>query len=194
MDTNQPQNLNLLMEQASTRAALAFGEMLNLPVSVHLSDADRLNWSAMLNLIDQELPNWGSVVVLPFQEKAQAGKPDRLQGESIFTLPLGSDQTLIQAVCAQIPDMETDAEARQNILPEIGNVLLNACVGTVVNQLNKSVIYETPRLLEPAQIQALYTTQRHNPDSALWMRSKLRVGDLEVNAEIILIMGVLDKG
>ena len=188
MHNNQPQNLNQIMEQASTRAATAFGEMLNLPVTVQLSNADLLNWQAMLHLIDQETPNWGSAVVLPFLEKAQAGKSGGIQGESIFMLPAGSDQTLMQAVFEQIPDMQNDVDARQNILLEMGNVLLNACVGTVVNQLNKNVVYQTPQLIEPAQIRSFFNAQSDNPDSALWMRSKLGVGGLEVNAEIILIM------
>jgi len=175
-----PNALNQLMQQASIRAAAALSEMLNLPVSVELSKADLLDWEAVISHVRQESPNWGASVFIHFQGAAN--------GESIFLLPKGGDTALVASLFEQNPDLAEMENAHQAVLCEVGNVLLNACVGTIANQLGKQVTYQTPELIEPAQIQHLLENSQARKSPILWLMSSLGVGGLKVSATILLLV------
>lgn len=189
------QELNKLVAQASNRAAAAFGEMINLPVTVHLSNADLLDWQAVEQAVAKENITWGSAVYLAFKNALQvqtahgyAMTGEAMHGNAIFLLPTGSDTALVEAIIRQNPDLLSMENAQENILLEIGNVLLNACVGTITNQLDIQVVYDTPQLVGPGVMRRLFEGQEGKSSPALWLRSVLGIGGLEVNAEIVLIM------
>ena len=181
----QGQELNQLVALASNRAAAAFGEIINLPVSVQLSNADLLDWQAVTQVVASEMLTWGPAVFLGFKHAPEA---QAMHGDAVFLLPKGSDTALVEAIFQQNPDLLSMEDAHLNILLEIGNVLLNTCVGTITNQLGIQVIYDTPQMVEPGAMRHVFDNQSGNSAPALWLRSVLGVGGLEVNAEIVLIL------
>ncbi len=172
--------LNEMMRMASQRAALAFGEILNLPVAVQFSQANMLEWSSLRSYVQHEFPAWSSAVHIAFSGPAG--------GEALFLLPRGNDTALLAAIFEQNPGLQTLEDSRQTILVEIGNVLLNACVGTIANQVGKQVTYQTPVLREAGEVQRLLENSPAPHSPVLQMMSSLGVGGLEISAVILLVL------
>jgi chemotaxis protein CheC len=84
-----------------------------------------------------------------------------------------------------------DASARE-VLTEIGNILLNACLGTFGNLLKVQVSFSVPRLnLE--SLSAIVETLRINREGlryALVVHAGFRLRDREVNGYLVIVLSV----
>jgi chemotaxis protein CheC len=188
MIPNQPQPIQSLSEivnQAANRAAAAFAEMLSLPVNVQLSRAELIDKRQVnaSNLNDET--NWGKAVHIHFEDGAS--------GEALFLLPAGHDANLVAALFEQIPALQDAKTSADIVLLEIGNVLLNACVGTIANQMGKHISYQVPELIESPIIAQFIDPDPSRPLKLIRMMSTLGVGDIEVSAYIVLIFYTDDE-
>ena len=169
-----------LMGQAADRAATAFAEMLNLPVSIKLSKAELVDdLSAGFNIVNKN-NNWGKAVTLNFN--------GGIRGKAIFLLPARHDNILLSALFEQNPDLESIEGDSNGILTEIGNVLLNVCVGTIANHIEKQVLYQQPELIQQPDITRFFEYGLAGSPNMLLMISTLGVGKIEVDAYIVLVL------
>jgi chemotaxis protein CheC len=182
MEPNQAQSGRALAEiadQAATCAAAAFAEILNLPVSVQLSQAELVDERGAGAAILEAGSKWGKAVHMHFDDGAC--------GEALFLLPAGHDASLMATVFEQNPDLQDVENSAEAALFEIGNVLLNACVGTLVNRMGLRVNYLVPKVIDAPVISELISPDPDQPARFLQMLSTLGVGDIKVKAYIILI-------
>jgi chemotaxis protein CheC len=132
---------------------------------------------------------------------------DFVQGEvatvhQIFTGPVAGDALLLLdyhgalaltslLTHEQSPPPRLDASARE-VLTEVGNILLNACLGMFGNLLQVQVSFSVPRLhLESLQsvLRSLVIGQqelRH----ALVVYTAFRMRDSEVTGYLVIVLGV----
>jgi chemotaxis protein CheC len=183
MNDNQAHSMDKtsqLMGQAADRAATAFAEMLNLPVSIKLSKAELVDdLSAGFNIVNKN-NNWGKAVTLNFN--------GGIGGKAIFLLPARHDNILLSALFEQNPDLESIEGDSNGILTEIGNVLLNVCVGTIANHIEKQVLYQQPELIQQPDITRFFEYGLAGSPNMLLMISTLGVGKIEVDAYIVLVL------
>ena len=182
MTTSQPQPiqaLSALVAQAANRAASALAEMINLPVSVQLSRAELVEIPQAGAYILDDKTEWGKAVHIHFDGEAT--------GEALFLLPAGHDASLAAALFEQIPSLQEADNPVDSILVEIGNVLLNTCVGTIANRTGKHIHYHLPETIEAPVIARFLDPAENKPAQFLRMLSTLGVGDISVNAYIVLI-------
>jgi hypothetical protein len=182
MAASQPQSspgLSALIEQAAQRAAASFADILNLPVSVQLSRAEQDAQAQAPVLGAQDGRPWGKAIHIHFE--------DDVSGDALFLLPAGDEVRLLAALFAQNPSLSEVENASEVILLEIGNVLLNACVGTISNRMGWHIQYQVPLSIAGPEIAEILNPGPYGPTHLLRMLSTLGVGEIKINATLILI-------
>jgi chemotaxis protein CheC len=125
----------------------------------------------------------------------------------IFSGPVGGDALLIldYKAAAMLKELLTDepalplavdASARE-VLTEVGNILLNACLGTFGNLLQVRVSFSVPRLnLDTLHgVLESLTVEREGMRYALVVHAGFRLRDAEVRGVLVIVLSVasLDK-
>jgi len=120
----------------------------------------------------------------------------------VFTGPVAGDALLVLDYqgAAQLKELLTDepalplaidASARE-VLTEVGNILLNACLGTFGNILKVQVSFSVPRLnLE--SLSAIVESLRVNREGlryALVVHAGFRLRDREVKGYLVIVLSV----
>jgi chemotaxis protein CheC len=150
-----------------------------------------------------EVPNVG---IYPVNELGDALRPyvrDQIATvHQIFSGPVGGDALLIldQSGAATLKQLLTDegplplaadASARE-VLTEIGNILINACLGTLGNLLDVHVTFSVPQLtLETlAALLDSLTIGREGVRYALVVHAGFRLRDSEIKGYMIIVLSV----
>jgi chemotaxis protein CheC len=125
----------------------------------------------------------------------------------IFSGPVGGDALLIlnhsaagmlkQLLTDEAPlPLSVDASARE-VLTEVGNILLNACLGTFGNLLKVQVSFSVPRLTLDTLHSVLESLliEREGLRYALVVHAGFRLRDAEVRGILVIVLSVasLDK-
>ncbi len=120
----------------------------------------------------------------------------------IFTGPVGGDALLIldQSAATTLKQILTDEPplplavdgSAREVLTEIGNILLNACLGTIGNVLNVHVSFSVPQLtLETlAALLDSLVVGREGLRYALIVHAGFRVRDSEIKGYIVIVLSV----
>ncbi len=138
-----PEALKQVMEGAAGRAAHALGEILGCPVEIALDSVRVLTRAQYQALIAEENDRSGATILIKFS--------GGLSGSAYFLVLGDNVQQIIQILSEQDPDLVEGAGGVGAILAEIGNVVLNGYVGTIVNQMGLHVVYEAPQILARAE-------------------------------------------
>jgi chemotaxis protein CheC len=137
----------------------------------------------------------------------QLGMRDVASVHQIFSGPVGGDALLIldhpaagmlKQLLTDEPSLPltVDASARE-VLTEVGNILLNACLGTFGNLLKVQVSFSVPQLsLDTLHgvIESI-TIDREGLSYALLVHAGFRLRDAEVYGALVIVLSVtsLDK-
>jgi chemotaxis protein CheC len=135
------------------------------------------------------------------------GSDDVASVHQIFSGPVGGDALLIlnhgaagmlkQLLTDEAPlPLSVDASARE-VLTEVGNILLNACLGTFGNLLQVQVSFSVPRLTLDTLHSVLESIiiNREGLRYALVVQAGFRLRDAEVRGVLVIVLSVasLDK-
>lgn len=166
-----------MTQVAVNYAATTLAEMLNQPVEIGLHQS--LYGSAdQIKTIFDDHDRYGAVVRLAFG--------DQPPGMALFLLPAGNEELLLDAFTElgyQVPE----ESPLQSILEETGNIILNACVGTLANQMAWQVTYQPPVVdIKPTFADVFLPTD--DTEECMAVASRMKVGGYEITAYIILIL------
>ncbi|MES2626137.1 MAG: chemotaxis protein CheX [Pseudomonadota bacterium] len=70
-----------------------------------------------------------------------------INGRALLIFPEVNSLELVRAVVGGAPSLEDIAELEQEALAETGNVLLNGCLGTIANILNRTLKISLPEVI-----------------------------------------------
>lgn len=147
-----------------------------------------------------------SVAIHPM-ERLQEALANMMTGEiatvhQVFTGPVAGDAFLAldESAAALLKELLTSEPAlplridasTQEVVTEIGNVLLNACLGTFGNLLKVHVSFSVPRLSVDTLGQVLesVTVDRHELRYALVVHAGLRLRSDTVRSYLIIVLSV----
>ena len=120
----------------------------------------------------------------------------------VFAGPIAGDALLIlnYAGAVQLTDLLTDGhepsvfldESAREVLTEVGNILLNACLGMFGNLLNVHVTFSVPRLhLETLdELIASTTTGKTEMHYALVVYTAFQIRDSSVKGFLVIVLSV----
>jgi chemotaxis protein CheC len=153
--------------------------------------------------IELEVPH---ITVCPIDEMADRLRP-MLENEvatvhQIFSGPVDGDALLVldQRSAAILKELltsepalplEMDRSARE-VITEIGNILLNACLGTFGNLLKVQVSFSVPHLTLDTleQVVGSIAVDREGLRYALIVHSSFRLRDSSLTGYLVIVLGV----
>ena len=124
----------------------------------------------------------------------------------VFAGPIAGDALLLLNYegAVQLTDLLTDGqqpsafldESAREVLTEVGNILLNACLGMFGNLLNVHVTFSVPRLhLETLdELIASTTTDKREMHYALVIYTAFQIRDSSVKGFLVIVLSVASLG
>lgn len=116
-------------------------------------------------------------------------------GNAELVFPSESASRLIIALTGEDSEYSDDDPMRACALTEVGNIVLNAVMGSVSNLLNLSLIYSVP-VYDEGDFQRLMVTNTTKFDTVILLaRTRFMVEALEIEGDILLFLevGSFDK-
>ncbi len=113
-------------------------------------------------------------------------------GDALLILDTGSAAVLKELLTGEsaLP-LKVDASARE-VLTEVGNILLNACLGTFGNLLKVQVSFSLPRLNLDALNDVLQSLviEHQELQYALVVRAGFNLRDSTINGFVVIVLGI----
>ena len=133
---------------------------------------------------------------------AELVKDEVASVHQVFSGPVGGDALLIldPSAAAMLKELLTDEPAlplaldasSREVLTEVGNILLNACIGTFGNLLRVPVSFSVPDI-DVATLQVVVDRLLTNDDAfryALIVSAGFRLRDAEVTGYVVIVLTV----
>jgi len=109
-------------------------------------------------------------------------------GQAILMFSQDSGLKLVKALLPDNIPIEVVAELEQDSLVEIGNIILNACFGTVINFLKPNIEIEIPEFIQ-GSISNIFTYDSEN-DWSLYIEVKFSLPTDNIEGFISFIMDI----
>lgn len=113
-----------------------------------------------------------------------------LGGRSALMLPEQSARSLVAAIDPDHSGPLSSAQHREQIVIEIGNILLNSLVGSFSNVLDKGVDFEVPCFVRGRLARLLASEEYFGKAKLLLAQTHVRVQDLDVSALVVVLLSL----
>ena len=112
-----------------------------------------------------------------------------LKGRAVLIFPEAKSLELVRAVAGGELSLEELVELEQEALAETGNILLNACLGTIANNLHRSLRISLPEVLHGAGAEFFNLASRtHAGDSVLFIYINFAVRQRDIQGYIAMLL------
>jgi chemotaxis protein CheC len=162
------------------RAASALNDLVDRPVMLVAPSVELLSL--------EELPHAFDAVGPTTVSSVQMGFHGSLEGCAFLIFPQQSASRLVAGLTGDDQHSDEDLDSlRSGTLTEVGNVLVNAVLGTLANLLDKPLRYTSP-VYEEGSALALITTQTYASEPLLLLvRTGFRIRGMEIEGSLLLL-------
>ncbi len=184
-----PIQLDILQELLNIgvgHAAGSLNEMLDQPIRLHIPHIRLGNFDELRDLIEQDIPGRQSSVQLPFR--------GQFSGSTCLLFPTKSAAALVAALTGYESDLDCLNSMIEATLTEIGNIVLNGVMGSLVNMLEHQIQYSVPFYEEISIQQFTQSTSSDMPDVLLWAQTRFTIDGHNISGDILVLMGIHDLG
>lgn len=162
------------------RAANSLNKMISQPVDLTIPAIEILPNSAAKDKLSLANEEEISAVVQRFQGD--------FNGQALLMFSKKNGLQLVSTLLGNKVPAEALSELEQDSLVEIGNVILNACFGTVINFLKSSISIDMPQFLQ-GDINKVYVVSSIN-DWSLYIKVKFTLPHENIDGYITFIMDI----
>lgn len=139
------------------------------------------------------LPNIAAKKKLDFDPLAEISAVTQrfsgdFQGQALLMFSKENGLQLVSLLLSNKIPIEALSELEQDSLVEIGNVILNACFGTVINFLQSSITIEMPEFIQGGINQIFTYSSDH--DWSLYIKVKFSLPSEDIAGYISFIMDI----
>jgi chemotaxis protein CheC len=111
-------------------------------------------------------------------------------GSAKLIFPTDGASKLVRAFAEEDDDEEDLDEIRSGTLSEIGNIVLNALMGTLSNLLRQHLVYSPPSYIE-GELDKLLHADKFDLDSVnIFARTRFVIQDIEIVGDFVLFFEV----
>lgn len=198
LENNNSLNVNLTEDQQDIliellnigmgKAASQLNEMLERPVeikvpTIKLLHADQLEEEE----VKLQFGKFISSVSMEFS--------GFIAGKTALVFPPKSAQNLVEALTGEEPGTPEMDSVTVETLSEIGNIVINAVMGSLSNSLGNRLGYSTPTYMEDSLSKVALANLNDSNQVILLAEVAFSISNLEISGKIILTFGLgsLDK-
>lgn len=110
-----------------------------------------------------------------------------ITGRALLIFPERQSLELVRAVTSRDLPLEEIVELEQEALAETGNVILNSCLSTIANQLQRSLTVSLPEILRGRSAELFGGDQRKEDSAALFIYINFSVSDADITGYIAML-------
>ena len=172
-----------LMNIAMGRAANALAALLERRVAFYIPEVKVMSAATLQAFLDRGAPRVGAVVQQSFR--------GALTGLAALVLPHDHAVNLVRVLLETIRELDQLSSAEQTVLTEVGNIMLNAAVGWIGDQVGGRILLALPTVTLNQTYQAvvdLLFASVPNTAHAVVFLSRLTIGELDLTAYMVLVL------
>jgi len=179
---NQRDSLTELINIAFGRAAASLSELTGFRVLINVPKVDILSINELISALNGFINGEVATVHQIFT--------GQVAGDALLML----DYDGAPALTSRLTDEEVkriDVSSKE-VLIEVGNILLNACLGTFGNMLQVHITFSVPRL-HLSQLNDMLSTLVIGKEEiryALVITTRFRLKDSEIGGYLVIVLGV----
>lgn len=163
------------------RAAQALNRMVSDTVDLTVPKVLILPQVEAAELIAQEIDDVVNAVTQEFTGD--------FSGNAILMFPREQSLNLVRTLLQDDVPLETLTELEQEALIEVGNVILNACFGTVTNVLNFDCDISTPQFIQGTASE-INSSGNSNAEWAMYIQVKFSLTHKNIHGFVTFIMDI----
>lgn len=161
------------------RAAASLGEMLNQEIQISVPEISFCTVNELLRNFDEH----GDVISI----SQEISGPFDMQSMLIF--PTSGSNEVIRSMLGNHLTDEMATELQQEAFTEIGNIILNACIGIIAKTLDENFVVDLPHFSED-QLERIFIDQLANTDQMIMsMRVDLILTSSAISGYIAFVLG-----
>ncbi|HEY9706285.1 MAG TPA: chemotaxis protein CheC [Allocoleopsis sp.] len=185
LSEHQQDALKELINIAFGRAASSLSELIGQQVLLFVPEVSLHSISALSSELNQFIPSEIATINQNFK--------GTIAGNAMLLMNYNSAIALANMLTDNQGSLEEDfSVSAYEILTEIGNILLNACLGIFSNLLQIPLFFTVP-VLRLEKLEAMINTlllEQHQLRYALVLKTSLKVVNSEVSCYLIIVSGV----
>jgi chemotaxis protein CheC len=115
-------------------------------------------------------------------------------GSALLIFPERNSLELVRAVTRDELTLDDIVELEQEALAEVGNILLNSCVATIANLLERNLAMSLPEILRGDSAALLSMGPVGKDDSVLFVQINFTLKGREISGFVAIVMDFLSLG
>jgi len=116
------------------------------------------------------------------------------KGEAVLVFPEDRSLALVRTILSEVIDVDDMTDLEQETLIEVGNVVINACLGSMVDQLNLDVSSSIPEFIFGEGAEILGLNNADDDGFILFLEINFTVSRLEIQGCIVMIFDLSAAG
>ena len=111
-----------------------------------------------------------------------------VSGRALLIFPESNSLELVRAVAGSHLSLEDVLELEHEALAEIGNVILNSCIATMANLLQRSLVMSLPEILRGGGAEFFELATSKAEDIVLFVHINFRLHGRDVSGYVAMVM------
>ncbi|MBI9106352.1 MAG: chemotaxis protein CheC [Spirochaetales bacterium] len=166
-------------------AAADLAEVMDIFIHLNIPHIKTIEASGLLEYISKEIPDFESCSVI---EQKYHGD---FNGLALLIFPYGTEKELVSYF--QQPDnisYESDEiiELEREVLMEIGNILIGACIGKLFELINSTITYFPPEVLTGKNLESSFINSHLDEENiSITFRTHFKFEDRKIEGYMFLL-------
>jgi chemotaxis protein CheC len=183
LDELERDALTELVNIGVSRAALALHDLVGEQVLLSVPSLSILSRTEAAALVDKAKPE-----LLVAVRQAFHGE---FSGRALLIFPEANSLELVRAVAGAQLELEDIIELEQEALAEIGNIILNGCMATIANLLQRRLTISLPEVIRGRALDFFELPASGAEDVVLFVRINFILKGREVSGYVAMVMDLL---
>ncbi len=176
-----------ILNVAIGRAASSLNEMVSEEVSLSVPGIDFIGKQKFDEALEDHFDGHVKAVKQDFESD--------FAGDALLIFPENQSQKLVQSVLGDLGDNEEQGNLEQEALLEVGNVVLNACLSSIADQIGLNFKSSLPEYLSGNYDTVLKSEAvKSDRDLSLLVQVIFRVKEKQISGYIVLMLDTSSAG
>jgi chemotaxis protein CheC len=172
--------LTELVNIGVSRAAVGLRELVGEEVILSVPSVSVLSRAQAAQLVSQGTSDFLIAVRQAFQGE--------FSGRALLIFPEANSLELVRAVAGRHLSLDDIVELEQEALAEIGNIILNGCMGTIANLLRRSLTMSLPEIVRGKGEELFVLSPSGADDVVLFIRINFSIKGREISGYVAMVM------
>ena len=180
LDDLEVDALTELVNLGVSRAAVSLRDLVGEQVFLSVPSLDVLSKPEAARTIRS--PEGGHLIAV---RQAFDGE---FSGRALLIFPETNSLELVRAVAGEHLSLDDIAQLEHEALAEIGNIILNGCMGTIGNLLRRSLVMSLPEILRGQGLDFFDLSNPTAEDIVLFIRINFTLRGREISGYVAMVM------